>query len=111
MKEAALHPIVQILSLYEPAQIEAVVEPRRLIAIMLDEIKLQRPGATLKSTIWELVGWLHKLYPDETQEFRLETQDVMMSSLLEQVDGDKFEIKHICGLLRGFTLGLHDCVL
>jgi hypothetical protein len=62
---------------------------------MLDEIKLQRPGATLKSTIWEIVGWIHKLYPEESQEYRLETQDVMMDALLEQLDGDKFEIKHV----------------
>lgn len=99
------------MSLYDPEQIKDIVEPRRLISIMLDEIKLQRPGATLKATIWEVVGWIHKLYPEDSQDYRLETQDVMMNSLLEQLDGNKFEIKHICGLMRGFTLGLHDCVL
>lgn len=78
---------------------------------MLDEVKLKRPGATLKATIWEIVGWIHKLYPEESREYRLETQDVMINSLLEQVESDKFEIKHICGILRGFTLGLHECVL
>ena len=78
---------------------------------MLDEIKLQRPGATLKATIWELWGWIHKVYPKETQNYRVETQDVMMNILLDQLEADKFEIKHICGLLRGFTLCLSDWVL
>ena len=95
VKEAAIHPLIQIMSLYDPNRIRDVVEPKRLMNIMLDEIKLKRPGATLKSTIWEIVGWIHKLYPEDSQEFRLETQDVMMNSLLEQLDGDKFEIKHI----------------
>ena len=62
---------------------------------MLDNIKLQKQGATLSATIWELVGWVHKLYPDESVEFRLETQDVMMNSLEQQFNGDKYEIKHI----------------
>ena len=95
MREAAIHPIIQIMSLYEPYQIQELINPKRLIVIMLNEIKLQKPGATLKCTIWEIVGWIHKLYPQESQEYRLETQDVMMNSLLEQVDGNKFEIKHI----------------
>jgi hypothetical protein len=95
VKESALHPIIQIMSLYEPSQVKDIIDPKRLIAIMLDEIKYKRPGATLKATIWELVGWIHKLYPEESQEFRLETQDVMMNSLLEQLDKEKFEIKYI----------------
>jgi len=95
VREAAIHPIIQIMSLYEPYQIQDIVDPKRLIGIMLDEIKLQRPGATLKCAIWEVVGWIHKLYPKESEGYRVETQDVMMNSLLEQVDGAKFEIKHV----------------
>jgi len=111
VREASIHPLIQILSLYEAEQIKDIIEPKHLMVIMLDEIKYKWSGATLKPSIWEIVGWIHKLYPDESQEFRLETQDVMMNSLIEQLEADKFEIKHICGLFRGFTLGLHDCVL
>ncbi|CAI2378981.1 unnamed protein product [Moneuplotes crassus] len=111
VKEAALHPVIQIMRAYEPEQIKDYIDPAKLIKIMLDEIKLQALGATLKATIWEVVGWLHKLFPNETLLYRPETQDVMMSTLIELVESAKFEIKHMCGLLRGFTLGLHDCVL
>ena len=106
-----MHPLVQILCLFDPSQIKDMINPARLIGIMQDEIKLRRSGATLKATIWELVGMIHKLYPEESQEYRLETQDVMMNSLLEQFDSEKFEIKHIWGILRGFSYCLHDCVL
>jgi hypothetical protein len=81
------------------------------MSILLDEIKLQKPGATLKATIWELWGWILKVYSEETKKYRLEIQQVMMNSLSAQLDTNKFEIKHICGLFKGFTLGLHDCVL
>lgn len=111
VKEAALHPLVQIMSVFLPEQIKEFLDPQKLMKIMLDEIKLQTLGATLKATIWEVVGWLHKLYPKDTELYRPETQDVMINTLIQTTETGNFEIKHICGLFRGFTLGLHDCVL
>lgn len=36
--------------------------PAKLIATLLDEIKLRRPAATVKGAIWTLIGLLHKEY-------------------------------------------------
>jgi hypothetical protein len=41
---------------------------------MLDEIKHRRPSATVKGTIWNLVGVLHDKYG--LNEFLVESQDV-----------------------------------
>jgi hypothetical protein len=83
---------------------KGVIDPQRILTIMLDEIKLRRPGATLKSSLWELVGFVHFMFPEESADFREETKDIMFSTLIEQVESEHFEIKHMCGLLKGFSL-------
>ena len=61
--------------------------------MMLDEIKLRRPSASVKGAIWTLVGLLHERYG--LDGFRIESQDVMFHQLVEQMNSEKPEIKAI----------------
>jgi hypothetical protein len=49
--------------------------------ILLDEIKLRRPSASVKGAIWNLVGLLHERYG--LDDYRVESQDVQFISLME----------------------------
>jgi hypothetical protein len=51
------------------------VKPAELISRLLDEIKLRRPSASVKGTIWNLVGLLHKKFPQDLNEYLVESQD------------------------------------
>jgi hypothetical protein len=43
--------------------------------MMLDEIKLRKPSASVKGAIWTMVGLLHEKYG--LNDYRIESQDVM----------------------------------
>lgn len=50
-----------------------------MMIMLLDEIKLRKPSASVKGTIWTLVGLLHDKYG--LDDFRLESQDQMFTQL------------------------------
>ena len=85
-------------------EIEAAVKPKDLLILMLDEIKLRRPSASVKGAIWNLVGLLHEKYG--LDDFRVESQDVMFISLMDQMKSEKPEIKAIQGIMKGFVHSL-----
>jgi hypothetical protein len=80
------------------------VKPKDLMIILLDEIKLRRPSASVKGAIWNLVGLLHERYG--LDDYRVESQDVQFISLMEQMKSEKPEIKAIQGIMKGFVHSL-----
>ena len=80
------------------------------MVMLLDEIKLRRPSASVKGTLWNLVGILHEKYG--LDDYRVESQDQMFIQLEDQMKSEKPEIKAISGLMKGFTYSLNgDCTL
>lgn len=61
VKEISLLVIFKIIETYK--EIEDIIRPADLMTVLLDEIKLRRPAATVKGAIWQLVGLLHSQYP------------------------------------------------
>ena len=59
VKEAALQLLLKILRSYPNAELTKIFEPTQLLTRLLDEIKLRRPSASVKGTIWHLVGLCH----------------------------------------------------
>lgn len=57
VKEVSLLVLIKMIETYK--EIEHIIKPSELIIILLDEIKLRRPAATVKGAIWQLVGLLH----------------------------------------------------
>ena len=57
-----------------------MIKPAVMMPMLLDEIKLRRPSATVKGTIWNLIGLLHEKYG--LDEFRVESQDVGFQELV-----------------------------
>lgn len=104
VKEASLQLLIRLIETYPAREIEAVVKPKDLLALMLDEIKLRRPSASVKGAIWNLVGLLHEKYG--LDEYRVESQDVMFIQLMEQMKAEKPEIKAIQGIMKGFVHSL-----
>lgn len=70
VKESSLHLLTKIIEKFEVA---AIVKPRDLLIMLLDELKLRRPSASVKGAIWTLIGLLHERYG--LDEFRVESQD------------------------------------
>jgi hypothetical protein len=57
------------------------LKPLDLTKKLLDEIKLRRPSASVKGTIWNLIGILHKKFGAELKEFLVESQDQMYQEM------------------------------
>ncbi len=93
VKEASLQLLIKLVESFPPKEIEVTVKPRDLMIILLDEIKLRRPSASVKGAIWNLVGLLHEKYG--LDDYRVESQDVQFISLMEQMKSEKPEIKAI----------------
>ena len=49
------------------------VEPEQLTRKLLEEIKLRRPQPSVKGTIWNLIGALHKKFGPEVAQYRVES--------------------------------------
>ena len=54
--------VIKIIDTFNIKEIEGLVKPRDMIVMLLDEIKLRKPSASVKGTIWTLVGLLHDKY-------------------------------------------------
>ncbi len=96
--------LIRLIETYPAREIEIVIKPRELLILMLDEIKLRKPSASVKGAIWSLVGLLHEKYG--LDDYRVESQDVMFIQLMEQMKGEKPEIKAIQGIMKGFVHSL-----
>jgi len=62
VKEVSLQLVIKILEHFNTQEIESIMKPDTLIVILLDEIKLRRPAASVKGTIWHLIGLLLSKY-------------------------------------------------
>lgn len=79
--------------------------------MMLDEIKKRRPTATVRGTIWEIVGNLSDKFQDDLKAFRAETQDVMLYQIETELKKEKPEMRALAGLFKSMALCLNRCVL
>jgi hypothetical protein len=104
VKEASLQMLIKIVESFPAKELESIVKPKDLMIILLDEIKLRRPSASVKGAIWNMVGLLHEKYG--LDDFRVESQDVQFLSLIEQMKSEKPEIKAIQGIMKGFVHSL-----
>jgi hypothetical protein len=104
VKEASLQLLIKLVESFPAKEIEVTVKPKDLMIILLDEIKLRRPSASVKGAIWNLVGLLHEKYG--LDDYRVESQDVQFISLMEQMKSEKPEIKAIQGIMKGFVHSL-----
>ena len=73
--------MIKLVESFPAKEIEATVKPKDLMIILLDEIKLRRPSASVKGAIWNLGGLLHEKYG--LDDYRVESQDVQFISLME----------------------------
>lgn len=102
--------IIKILEKFNYKEIESIIKPKELMIMLLDEIKLRKPSATVKGTIWHLIGVLHENY--KLNDFLIESQDVCFLSLVEQMKSEKPEIRAIVGMMKGLTHSFNvDCTL
>lgn len=62
VRESSLQMVIKIIDTFNIKEIEGLVKPRDMIVMLLDEIKLRKPSASVKGTIWTLVGLLHDKY-------------------------------------------------
>lgn len=94
--------LIKVIEAFERTgeDLVTIVRPKDLLIMMLDEIKLRKPSASVKGAIWTLVGLLHEKYG--LQDYLIESQDVMFIQLMEQMRSDKPEMKAIQGMMKGF---------
>ena len=112
VKEAALQLLLRIIDHYHSAALMPIIQPKELVNRLLDEIKLRRPSASVKGTIWNLIGVCHKKFGAELQEFRIESQDQMYRELKDQLGSSKPEFRSIVGIIKGLSSPLEDgCTL
>ena len=112
VKESALQLLLRIIDHYHIDEVKKILVPRELINRLLDEIKLKRPAASVKGTIWNAVGILHKKFGADLQEFLTESQDQMYRVLKDQFESKKPEFRTIIGVIKGLSLSLeHECTL
>ena len=62
VKESSLSLLIKIIETFNTREIENLIKPRETMIMLLDEIKLRKPTASVKGTIWTLVGLLHEKY-------------------------------------------------
>ncbi|CDW71353.1 dna-dependent protein kinase catalytic subunit [Stylonychia lemnae] len=111
VKESSLQLLIKIIETFNSKEIEEMIRPNDMMVMLLDEIKLRKPSATVKGTIWTLIGLLHEKY-EQLNDFKVESQDVGFQELVAQMKSEKPEIKAIIGMLKGFTHSLvGECTL
>jgi len=62
VKDSALRMLLRIIEEYPTSTTQEVLDPENLIKKLLDEIKERRPSASVKGSIWNVVGMLHKKF-------------------------------------------------
>ena len=87
-------------------QIEPIINPTKIMKMLLFEVKSKQPSATVAGSIWHLVGLLHKNYPTVCNYYLEETQKQNLLLLDEKVRATKPEIKEIIGIMKGLTHSL-----
>lgn len=103
VKEAGLQVLIKIIENFDNKELLPIIQPVKLLDKLLDEIKLRRPSASVKGAIWQLVGLLHQKYDELVNNRLVESQDVCLQSLQDQVRANKPEIKAIIGMVKGLT--------
>lgn len=103
VKEAGLQVLIKIIENFDNKELLPIIQPVKLLDKLLDEIKLRRPSASVKGAIWQLVGLLHQKYDELVNNRLVESQDVCLQSLQDQVRANKPEMKAIIGMVKGLT--------
>ena len=101
VKESALKIIVKMLQSYDATILDSVIQCNRLSQILLDEIKLIKPSASVKGRIWQILGELIRKFPEQMLLLIVEIQEVSfygVKSMME--DGKNVELKTLTGLLQ-----------
>ena len=104
VREASLQMLIKLIDTYK--EIEPIIKPRELMNTLLDEIKLRKASASVKGSIWQLIGLLHAQYPSLTSDRLQESQVIQFKMLKEQASDTRPEIKAITGMLKGFLNSL-----
>jgi hypothetical protein len=68
---------LRIIDHYSIEEVNNIIQPKEVITRLLDEIKFKKPSASVKGTIWNMVGALHNKFQQELREFLVESQDQM----------------------------------
>jgi hypothetical protein len=103
VKEAGLQVLIKIIESFDTNELLPIIQPVSMLDKLLDEIKLRKPSASVKGAIWQLVGLLHHKYDNLVNARLVESQDVCLQSLQDQVKASKPEIKAIIGMVKGLT--------
>ena len=85
VREAGLQLHLRIIDHYNLSTLGTFMQPKELVMRLLDEIKLRRPSASVKGTIWHMIGVCHQKFGPELAEFSVESQDQMYRELKEQL--------------------------
>jgi len=64
VKEASLMPIIKILKHFDNEQIKDSFDSDELANMLLDEIKLFKPSASVRGAIWHTLGLLTSQFPN-----------------------------------------------
>jgi hypothetical protein len=59
VREAGLQLLLRIIDHYHLSTLATFLRPTDLVTRLLDEIKLRRPSASVKGTIWHMIGVCH----------------------------------------------------
>lgn len=81
VKDAGLQVLIKIIESFDAEELLPIIKPVKLLDTLLDEIKLRKPSASVKGTIWSLVGLLHQKYDNLVHNRLVESQDVCLQSL------------------------------
>ena len=100
-----------MVELYDAKEVETIIKPAKLTNTLLDEIKVKRPSASVKGSIWELIGSMLKKYKVQLEDYRFEIQDVMFNQLCEQMKSSRPEIRNILGIFKGYIHALDEVML
>ena len=65
--------LLRISDKYPVGVVQKILKPKDLVIRLLDEIKLRRPSASVKGTIWNLIGKCHSKFRQECSEFLIES--------------------------------------
>ena len=66
---------------FSKTQLKEIMDPEELLNILLDDIKLCKPAATVRGVIWNLIGHVMNVFSIELKDFEVEAQDVAFKEL------------------------------
>lgn len=109
VKEGALSPIILLVKRFPKVPMKALLQPEKLMEIILKNLRDMKHSAGVKAKLWHLAGLLCSQYSREVDHYRLEVSEVCFNELMSQVESkSKPEIIVIEGLLKGLLQLLYE---